>query len=101
MLWSSEDPRMGGGSQEFLALDKPNHIKTHLDFGKQGMADANFDLVAENTLTKVIWSLDADMRAGIPTYMKLFAAYMGFFMDSMVGKEYERGLENLQQLVQN
>ena len=100
MIWSSEDPRMGRGSQEFIALDKPNHVKTHLDFGEQGIADANFNLIAESDQTKVIWSLDTDMREGIPLYMKPFAAYMGFFMDSMVGKEYEKGLENLQQLVQ-
>ncbi|MEL6494037.1 MAG: SRPBCC family protein [Cyanobacteria bacterium J06623_7] len=100
MFWSSEDPRVGEGSQEFLVLDKPNQIKTHLDFGKQGTAKANFALIADGKLTRVIWSLDTDMRADIPLYMKPFAAYLGLFMDSMVGKDYELGLRNLQQLLQ-
>ena len=44
MIWSSEDPRVGNGSQEIIALDAPQQIKTHLDFGDRGMADASFDL---------------------------------------------------------
>ncbi|MEM8780579.1 MAG: SRPBCC family protein [Cyanobacteria bacterium P01_G01_bin.49] len=101
MFWSSDDPHVGRGSQEFITADKPTHIKTHLDFGKQGMADASFDLIAENEATEVIWSLDTDMRQGVPIYMKPFGAYLGFFMDSMVGKDYEKGLNNLQKLVQD
>ncbi|MEM8674989.1 MAG: SRPBCC family protein [Cyanobacteria bacterium P01_G01_bin.67] len=101
MFWSSEDPRVGKGSQEFITANKPTHIKTHLDFGKQEIADASFDLIAENNATEVTWSLDTDMRAGVPIYMKPFGAYLGFFMDSIVGKDYEQGLDNLQKLVQN
>ncbi|MEO1339976.1 MAG: SRPBCC family protein [Cyanobacteria bacterium J06635_13] len=100
MFWSSNDPHVGKGSQEFITAEKPSHIKTHLDFGKQGTADASFDLIAENQVTEVIWSLDTDMRAKVPIYMKPFAAYLGFLMDSMVGKDYEQGLKNLQELVQ-
>lgn len=101
MFWSSNDPRVGKGSQEFVALDKPTQIKTHLDFGQQGIADANFNLTAENDVTKVTWSLDTDMRAGVPLYMKPFSAYLGFWMDSLIGQDYEQGLSNLQKLVQN
>ena len=101
MFWSSNDSRVGKGSQELITLNAPNYIKTHLDFGKQGMADASFDLIAENGTTEVTWSLDTDMRAGVPVYMKPFSAYLGFFMDSMIGKDYEQGLENLQELVQS
>lgn len=101
MLWSSEDPRVGNGSQEIIALDIPKHLKTHLDFGKQGLADASFDLISKNGDTEVTWSLDTDMRAGVPVYMKPFSAYLGWLMDSMIGKDYEQGLKNLQELVQS
>ena len=101
MFWSSKDSRVGEGSQEFITLNKPNQIETHLDFGKQGVANASFNLIGDRKQTTVIWSLDTDMREGIPLYLKPFAAYLGFFMDSMVGKDYEQGLNNLQKLVQN
>lgn len=100
MSWFSRDAQVGKGSQEFILLDKPTHIKTHLDFGQQGEAVASFDLVPEGSATKVTWSLDTDMRAGVPLYMKPFSAYFGFFMDGMVGKNYEQGLNNLQKVVQ-
>ncbi|MGD1920944.1 MAG: hypothetical protein ACFCAD_19930, partial [Pleurocapsa sp.] len=46
MFWSSDDPRVGKGSQEFILVNIPTQIKTHLDFGKQGIADASFNLTA-------------------------------------------------------
>ena len=101
MIWFSEDPRVGKGSQEIISLDAPKQMKTHLDFGDQGMADASFDLISENGITQVTWSLDTDMRAGIPVYMKPFSVYLGFFMDSMIGKDYEQGLKNLQKSVES
>ncbi len=98
MIWSSEDPRVGEGSQEIIALDAPKQIRTHLEFGDQGMADASFDLISENGVTQVTWSLDTDMGAGVPVYMKPFSSYLGLMMDSMIGKDYEQGLKNLQEL---
>ena len=101
MIWSSEDPRVGEGSQEIIALDAPKQIRTHLEFGDQGMADASFDLISENGVTQVTWSLDTDMGAGVPVYMKPFSSYLGLMMDSMIGKDYEKGLKNLQELVES
>ena len=101
MLWSSEDPRVGSGSQEIIALDTPKHLKTHLDFGKQGLADASFELISKNGDTELTWFLDTDMRAGVPVYMKPFSAYLGWFMDSMIVKDYEQGLKNLRELVES
>ena len=98
MIWSSEDPRVGEGSQEIIALDAPKQMKTHLEFGDRGMADASFDLISENGVTQVTWSLDTDMGAGVPVYMKPFSSYLGLMMDSMIGKDYEQGLKNLQEL---
>ena len=77
-----------------------NGYKTHLDFGKQGMADVSFNLIGDREKTKVIWSLDTNMREGVSLYMKPFSAYLGLFMDSMIGKDYEQGLKNLQKLAQ-
>ena len=100
MIWSSNNPSVGSGWQKFTALDAPKKIKTHLDFGKQGMADASFDLVAKEGATQVTWALDTDSRAGVPIYMQPLSTYFGLMLDSMVGKDYEQGLKNLQSIVE-
>lgn len=101
MVWHSEDPEVGNGSQEILALESPNYVSTHLDFGDQGMADAMFKLAPQDNGTLVSWSLDTDMRAGVPTLMQPISTYFGVMMDSMIGKQYEKGLSNLKTLAES
>ncbi|MEO1133416.1 MAG: SRPBCC family protein [Cyanobacteria bacterium J06639_1] len=95
MVWSSEDPRVGAGTQEVVASTSPTYFKTHLEFNGQGMGDATFQLVENDDSTQVTWSFDSDMREGIPVAMKPVNTYLGFFMDSMLGPDYEAGLQNL------
>lgn len=101
MEWHSEDPEVGNGSQEVMAIDSPDYISTHLDFGDQGMADAMIQLTPQDNGTLVSWSLDSDMRAGVPPLMQPISTYFGFLMDKMVGQEYENGLNNLKALVES
>lgn len=101
MTWHSEDPDVGDGSQELTALEFPEYVKTHLDFGDMGVADAIIRLTPEATGTRVAWSLDSDVRAGVPTLMKPVSTYLGFMMDSMVGTEYEKGLSSLKALAES
>ncbi|MEO0987594.1 MAG: SRPBCC family protein [Cyanobacteria bacterium J06639_14] len=101
MTWSSENPQVGQGSQVIVSLAAPNLLKTHLDFGSQGMADATFNLVSEDGKTRVVWSLDTDMREGLPLWQQPISTYFGFAMDAMLGPEYETGLQNLKGLVES
>ncbi|MBT9313458.1 SRPBCC family protein [Leptothoe kymatousa] len=100
MVWHSEVPEVGDGSQEVTALESPGYVKTHLDFGDMGVADAMISLTPEETGTRVAWSLDSDVREGVPMLMKPVSTYFGFMMDSMVGTEYENGLSSLKALVE-
>jgi hypothetical protein len=100
MTWSSEKPEVGTGSQQITAMQAPNYVKTHLDFGSQGMADAAFTLIPENGKTRVVWSLDTDMREGVPLLQQPVSTYFGFFMDGMIGKDYEVGLQRIKQLAE-
>ncbi|PSN18803.1 hypothetical protein C7271_10630 [filamentous cyanobacterium CCP5] len=100
MSWSSENPQVGEGTQEVVALESPNYLKTHLNFGHQGGADAAFSLTPEADATRVLWSLDTDMREGVPLLGQPLSTYFGFFMDSMIGTDYETGLQNLKQVVE-
>ena len=101
MTWSSENPQVGHGSQEIVTMESPSLLKTHLDFGDQGVADAAFQLIPENGDTQVIWSLDTDMREGVPLVMQPISTYFGFLMDSMIGKDYETGLQDLKDTVES
>jgi hypothetical protein len=100
MQWHSEDPQVGNGTQEITGLEPPNQMTTHLDFGDQGMADATLKLTPQGDNTVVSWTLDTDMRAGVPTLMQPISTYFGFFMDGMIGKDYETGLNNLKRLAE-
>ena len=101
MIWSSDNPQVGQGSQVITALDSPRHMQTHLEFDGQGLADASFDLTpTADGQTQVTWSLDTDMREGVPFVMKPVSTYMGFLMDAMVGGDYETGLQNLKNVVE-
>ncbi len=101
MEWHSEDPQVGNGTQEVIGLESPNYISTHLDFGDQGMADATLKLTPQDDGTLVSWSLDTDMRAGVPTLQQPISTYFGFLMDNMIGKDYEQGLNNLKTLAES
>jgi uncharacterized protein YndB with AHSA1/START domain len=95
MSWRSADPNVGAGVQTVTAIETPSRLVTHLEFGDMGKADATMTLTPEGEATKVVWSLDSKMREGVPVWMQPMATYMGFFMDGMVGRDYEKGLAKL------
>ena len=100
MMWSSANPQVGQGTQEIVSLEAPHLLKTHLEFGQQGIADATFNLISQGEQTQVVWSLDTDMRAGVPLWQQPISTYFRFLMDAMIGKNYETGLQNLKALVE-
>jgi uncharacterized protein YndB with AHSA1/START domain len=95
MEWSSKDPKVGEGSQEIAEFDPPARIVTKLDFGEMGGGVATLALAEENGGTRVVWTLETRMREGMPLLWKPVGTYMGFFMNGMVGKDYEKGLAKL------
>lgn len=85
--WISET--QGSGSMTIVKAG-PNLVETTLDFGDQGTAKAYFDLIGTGDgKTEVTWHMDADMGAN--PIGKIF----GLMMDSMVGPDFEDGLERL------
>jgi uncharacterized protein YndB with AHSA1/START domain len=100
MTWRSEHPKVGNGSQKITQFDSPRKLITHLDFEDMGSSDASFVLEPTDGKTLVTWSLDTDMREGVPLVKKPMNTYFGFFMDSMLGKTYEEGLANLKAVVE-
>jgi uncharacterized protein YndB with AHSA1/START domain len=100
MEWSSEKADLGHGSQEVTQFEAPSLMKTHLTFEDQGIADATFELVEENGATRVTWSLDSNMSEQTPLLLKPLTNYFAVIMDSMLGPQYELGLNSLKSLVE-
>jgi len=94
MTWASEHRQVGSGSQEIVEAKPYSYLRVSLDFGAQGKSEASWHLTPTEFGTKVIWSLD--MTHGWDLLGRIF----GLMMDSMVGPDYEAGLENLKQLAE-
>lgn len=90
--WVSDT--VGTGSQEIVESVANERVRTTLDFGMQGVAEAAFVLTAVEDGTHLTWSFDTDMGPW-PT-----GRYMGLLMDKWVGGDYDKGLANLKALVE-
>src|SRR5690606_18444625 len=71
------------------------HVKAELDFGMLGTAESYFDLLPEESGTRLVWGLSQDHG------LNMVARYAGLFMDKWVGPDYETGLQNLKGVIDN
>ncbi len=94
MSWQSDQPDVGNGVQEIIALKENESVETALDFGDMGTATAEWQLAAAGGGTEVTWGFKTDMG------MNPIGRYMGLMMDSWVGGDYEAGLANLKAAVE-
>jgi len=92
MEWQSKE--MGNGSQEIIAVENDQRITVALDFGEMGKATAYYALQPAAASTQVTWGFDEDVG------MNLLGRYFGLVMDSMIGKDYEKGLASLKSLLE-
>ncbi|MEM8932123.1 MAG: SRPBCC family protein [Acidobacteriota bacterium] len=93
--WESDDRNVGSGRQEIVASTPHEEVRTALDFGDQGTADALFRLSPIDGGTRVVWGFDSDMGTNP------IGRYIGLFMDGMLGPDYESGLGNLKALAES
>ncbi len=95
MFWTSENPRVGSGSQEIIEALPPEQLRLALDFGEMGRAESGYTLQPSEGGTRVTWSFDTDHGANL--LKRLF----GIFMDKWIGETYyETGLANLKELAE-
>lgn len=92
LTWSGGS--MGEGTQEIIASEPSKLVRVALDFGF-GSPKAEFVLAPQTDGTKVTWRFDEESGWNVPD------RYMAwFFVESEVGKSYEKGLVNLKGLVE-
>lgn len=91
--WSGNND-VGSGTLKVIELTDNQLIKNELDFGEQGGGFGIWEfnvLSSEPNEVEVKWSLQTKM--GWP-----LERYLGLFMESMVGKDFEEGLANLKEV---
>ena len=77
-----------------VAVVPDRSVTTRLDFGAEGQADAHIAIEPQGAASKVTWSFDANFE---DDYL---GRYFGVMMDGLLGPDYEKGLANLQRVVE-
>ncbi len=93
--WDSDHPEVGSGTQEIIESRPDEYIRTRLDFGAQGEAEAWFALTAVDGGTEVTWGFVTDFGNNI------IGRYFGLVLESMLAPDYEAGLAKLKQVVES
>ena len=93
--WASSDREVGTGSQEIIESVDNQMIRTALDFGADGKANATLHLKPAGNGTEVTWGFSFD------TGYNPISRWMGLMFDNWVGTQYEKGLVDLKKLVES
>jgi uncharacterized protein YndB with AHSA1/START domain len=89
MTWASENPQVGAGTQEIVAVEPDARVDYRLSFDGMAESAASFVLRPEAAGTRVDWQMRADMG------MNPVGRWFGLMMDRWVGADFERGLAAL------
>ncbi|MBS1681181.1 MAG: SRPBCC family protein [Bacteroidetes bacterium] len=97
--WESE--KMGNGSQWIIESVQDKHLKTGMQFADfDGTYSSEINLEPAEGGTKVTWTYDGDVTgSGMAT--AAMGKIMNLFLDGMLGKDYEQGLNNLKTLAES
>ena len=90
--WVGKD---GDGSLVFTSSSPREGIRYDLEFNQgQFKCQGGFDFLPEGQDTEVVWIMTGNVDTPI------IGGYFASRMDSWVGKEFERGLQNLKEVVE-
>jgi hypothetical protein len=95
LAWASEKNDVGHGSLTITDSQPDSLILIDLNFMENGVAKSGFHLTPEGEGAKIKWTFDVEMG------MNPIGRVMGLLMDSMLGKDYEKGLEGIKKNVES
>ena len=95
--WESNNKNVGKGKMEIVDVVPNSKVATVLYFDGMGSSKANFDFFPQGANTKVVWSFECNTDDA-PVLMRPISKYMGFFMDGMLGPDFEKGLKKLNEI---
>ncbi len=87
--WTSNHKNVGNGDLKILESMPFESIAVELNFMGQGTALGGYKFEPEGEKTKMTWSMDSDMG------MNPIGRFFGLFIDKMVGRDFEKGLKNI------
>jgi effector-binding domain-containing protein/carbon monoxide dehydrogenase subunit G len=93
LTWSGNDA-VGSGVQTIAASVANESVTTDLVFDGMPPSKAVFQFSPQDVGTRVTWSLETDMG------LNPIARWFGLTLDSMVGKDFARGLDRLKAVVE-
>ncbi len=93
--WQSDHPEVGSGTQEIIESRPGEYVRTRLDFGAQGEAEAWFALAEVAGGTEVTWGFVTDFGNNV------IGRYFGLVLESMLAPDYEAGLAKLKRVVES
>ena len=95
LSWVGNPRTLGSGSQTITASEPYEKIAADVDFGQGGgPAKQVYTLAAEETGTKLTWSMDVDLG------MNPIARYFGLGFEGTIGKDFDKGLVLLKALAE-
>ncbi len=95
MIWTSEKPDVGSGSQEIIESVPDKLVRTKLDFGDMGNANAFFQIEPRgDDRTHLVWGFDTDLG------LNPVSRYFGLMFERWIGPDYEYGLTKLKALAE-
>ncbi len=87
--WESENPNLGSGKLTITESVPYDSIATKMNFMEEGISTGYFLFEEKNGQTEITWAFDTDLGNN-PV-----ARWMGLFFESMIGPDFEQGIENL------
>ncbi len=98
--WKSNVDEVGEGTLTIIE-DIPNQkVKNEMQFKGMGYSYTEFLIEPDDSGVKVTWMMDTEGK-GMPVLLKPMWKYMCLMMDKFVGPEYEKGLKNIKDIVEN
>lgn len=93
--WSWKSKSEGNGGMEFTAAEPNKKLTYKLTFDDMAPTTGEIILTPSANATTVTWTMKGD--AG----MNPIGRWFGFFMDRLVGPDFEAGLKNLKKLAES
>lgn len=88
--WKSDKRDVGSGSYTITESKPDSVIRTEMNFGDMGISHGSYHFAkTADGGTNVTWGMESDMGHNP------IAKYFGLFMDKMVGPDFDKGLQSM------